>query len=75
MDEPLVPVTVTVYVPTLVELMVRVEEPDPPGLKLTLAGLMEAVRPVGVTDMEKLIMPVKPATLRTVMNEVPEVPA
>jgi len=73
-DEPLVPVTVTVYVPTLVELMVRVEEPDPPGLKLMLAGLMEAVRPVGVTDMEKLIMPVKPATLRTVMDEVPELP-
>jgi len=74
-DEPLVPVTITVYVPTLVELMVRVEEPDPPGLKLMLAGLMEAVRPVGVTDMEKLIMPAKPATLRTVTDEVPEVPA
>ena len=67
--------TITVYVPTLPELMVRVEEPDPPGLKLMLAGLMEAVRPVGVTDMEKLIMPVKPATLRTDTEEVPEVPA
>ncbi len=75
MDEPLVPVTVTVYVPTLLELMVRVEEPDPAGLKLMLAGLMEVVRPVGVMDMEKLIMPVKPATLRTVMDEVPELPA
>jgi len=74
-DEPLVPVTITVYVPTLVELMVRVEEPDPPGLKRMLAGLMEAVRPVGVTDTEKLIMPVKPATLRTVMDDVPELPA
>ena len=66
--------TITVYVPTLLELMVRVEEPDPPGLKLMLAGLMEAVSPVGVTDMEKLIVPVKPATLRTVMGEVPELP-
>ena len=55
--------------------MVRVEEPDPPGLKRMLAGLMEAVRPVGVTDTEKLIMPVKPATLRTVMDDVPELPA
>jgi len=55
--------------------MVRVEEPDPPGLKLMLAGLTEAVRPVGVTDIEKLIMPVNPATLRTVMDEVPELPA
>ncbi len=67
--------TVTVYVPILLELIVRVEEPDPPGLKLVLAGLMEAVRPVGVTDIEKLIMPMKPATLRTVMDEVPEPPA
>jgi len=54
---------------------VRLEEPDPPGSKLMLAGLMETVRPPGVTDVEKLIMPVKPATLRTVMDEVPEVPA
>ncbi len=55
--------------------MVRVEEPDPPELKLILAGLVEAVRPVGVTDVERLTMPVKPATLRTVMDEVPELPA
>jgi len=74
-EEPLVPVTVTVYVPTVPELTVRLEEPDPPGSKLMLAGLMETVRPPGVTDVEKLIMPVKPATLRTVMDEVPEVPA
>ena len=75
MDEPLVPVTITVYVPTLVELMVRVEEPDPPGLKLMLAGLIEAVKPLGVTAIEKLIIPVKPATLSTVIDEVPELPA
>ena len=75
MDEPLVPVTITVYVPTLVELMVRVEEPDPPGLKLMLAGLIEAVKPLGVTAIEKLIVPVKPATLLSVMDEVPELPA
>jgi len=55
--------------------MVRVEEPDPPELKLILAGLVEADRPLGVTDVEKLIMPVKPATLRTVIDEVPEPPA
>jgi hypothetical protein len=54
--------------------MVRVEEPDPLGLKLMLAGLTEAVSPVGVTDMEKLIMPAKPATLRTVMDDVAELP-
>jgi len=55
--------------------MVRVEEPDPPELKLTLAGLIEAVRPLGVTDVEKLIIPVKPATLSTVIDEAPELPA
>ena len=59
----------------MLELIVRVEEPDPPELKLILAGLTEAVRPVGVTDMEKLIMPVKPATLSTVIDEMPELPA
>ena len=63
------------YVPTVLELMVRVEEPDPPELKLILAGLVEALRPVGVTDVERLTMPAKPATLRTVMDEVPELPA
>jgi len=55
--------------------MVRVEEPDPPGLKLMLAGLIEAVKPLGVTAIEKLIVPVKPATLLSVMDEVPELPA
>jgi len=59
----------------VLELMVRVEEPDPPELKLTLAGLVEADRPVGATDAERLTMPVKPATLRTVIDEVPELPA
>jgi hypothetical protein len=68
-------VTVTVYVPTVLELTVRVEAPDPPGIKLTLAGLVEAVRPVGVTDVERLTVPVKPATLLSVMDEILELPA
>ncbi len=67
--------TVMVYVPAVLELTVRVEEPDPPGLKLMLAGLIEAVKPLGVIAIEKLIVPVKPATLRTVIVEVPELPA
>jgi hypothetical protein len=65
---------VTVYVPAVLELTVRVEEPDPPGLKLMLAGLIEAVRPLGVTAIEKLIVPVKPATLLSVMDDAPELP-
>ncbi len=63
------------YVPTVLELTVRVEEPDPPELKLILAGLVEADRPVGAADVERLTMPAKPATLRTIMDEVPELPA
>ena len=67
--------TVTVYVPTVPELRVRVEMPDPPGLKLILAGLVEPVRPVGVTDVERLTVPVKPAILLSVMDEILELPA
>ena len=63
------------YVPTVLELTVRVEVPDPPGLKLIVAGLVEAVKPVEVTDVESLTMPVKPATLLIVMDEIPELPA
>ena len=63
------------YVPTVLELTVRVEVPDPPEFKLILAGLVEAVRPVGVADVERLTVPVKPATLFSVMDEIPELPA
>ncbi len=63
------------YVPTALELTLRVEVPDPPGLKLMLAGLVEAVRPVRVTDVKRLTVPVKPATLLSVMDEVLELPA
>jgi hypothetical protein len=64
-----------VYVPTVLELMLRVEVPDPPEVKLTVAGLMETVSPVGVANVERLIVPVKPAMLSTVIEEVPELPA
>ncbi len=53
----------------------RVEEAVPPGLKRTLVGLTEAVRPEGATDVERLIVPVKPARLLRVIVEVPELPA
>ncbi len=73
--EPIVPVTVTMYVPTVLELTVRVDVPVPPGLRLTLAGFTEAVRPPGMTDVERLTVPAKPARLVRVMDEVPELPA
>ena len=53
----------------------RVEEPDPPALKLIVPGLMDAVRPLGVTDVERLIVPEKPARLLSVTDDVPELPA
>ncbi len=53
----------------------RVEEAVPPELRGTLVGLTEAVKPEGVTDVERLIVPVKPARLLRVMVEVPELPA
>jgi len=59
----------------VLELTVRVEEAVPPGLRGTLAGLTEAVRPEGVTDVERPIVPVKPARLFRVTVEVPELPA
>ncbi len=62
------------YVPTVFELTVRSEETDPPGPRLTVPGLVAAVRPAGVTDAERVIVPVKPATLLSVMDEVPELP-
>lgn len=73
--DPIVPETVTVKVPTVSPLTVRVEEAVPPGLRLTLAGLAEAARPTGVTDVERLIVPVKPAWLLRTMEEMPEEPA
>lgn len=73
--EPMVPVTVTMKVPEVVELTVSVEVPVAPGLRVTLAGLTEAVRPPGMTDVERLTVPAKPAKLVRVMDEVSELPA
>ena len=55
--------------------MVSVEAPFPPGLRVTLTGLREVVRPLGVTDVERLTVPAKPARLVRVMVEVLEPPA
>ena len=74
-SDPIVPVTVTVYVPTVAELTVSVDVADPPGDKLTLVGLTPAVRPDGETVVERLIVPVNPARLVKVIVDVPEPPA
>jgi hypothetical protein len=77
--EPLVPVTVTVYVPRGVKgvvVTVRIDWPEPPGDKATLVGFREVVM-VGllpVTALDRRTVPEKPLLPR-LMVEVPELPA
>ncbi len=57
---PLVPVTVTVYVPFSVEVDVattREEVPDPPVI---VSGLNVVVRPLGEADAVRVTVPVNP---------------
>ena len=49
------------------ELRVRVEDPVPPEVRVTLVGLTEAVRPEGDADVVRLIVPAKPLTLDRVI--------
>lgn len=71
-DTGSVPVTVTVYWPTL-PLHVSVDVPDVP--RVMLVGLREQAMPV-VGDIEDVrsIVPVKPLTDATVIVDVPAVP-
>ena len=46
LSEPLMPVTVTVYVPAVLLVQLRVEVPEPPVM---LVGVKVQVRPLGVT--------------------------
>jgi len=45
--------------PIDVELIVRVEVPVPPLVRLTLAGLVAAVKPEGDTIVDRVTTPVK----------------
>jgi hypothetical protein len=70
---PLVPVTLTVYVPADPE-QERVEAPEVPSV--TLGGVRVQVNPVvGETAADRLTGPVNPFTAVTVMVEVPLEPA
>ena len=76
---PLVPATVTVYVPAGVEAVVaivNVEVAVEPGVRLTLVGANVNVMPVaaGATVADSAMLPVKPRLL-TVIVEVAEPPA
>jgi len=42
------------------EDIVRVEDPEPPELRATLAGLKEVVSPEGATELESDTVPAKP---------------
>jgi len=53
---------------------VGVDVADPPGVRVRLPGLKLAVNPRGETDVERLIVPAKPARLFTVTVAVPELP-
>ena len=51
-------------------MTVRVEVPELTGVKLTLVGFMEAVRPEGETAVVSVMLPVNPPRLLRVMLEV-----
>ncbi len=73
--EPLVPVTVTVYMPrAVVEVVmtVRVEVAEVP--RLTLVGPRDSVRPAEEATAERETIPVKPPNPVTVTVEVSEEP-
>ena len=78
--EPLVPVTLTVYVPTGVEDLVetvRISVAEPPGESVTLGELSETVGPLLTTgDMtaDKLTVPWKGPRLEKVMVADAEFP-
>jgi hypothetical protein len=75
-SEPLVAVTLTLYVPVtaLAEVTFNVELPAPFEASTTLPGLRFANGPEGETDADKVTVPENPLRLATVMADVPEDP-
>jgi hypothetical protein len=57
------------------EVTVRIDEFVPPGVMVRLDGVVEALRLVEFTDVDRLIVPPKPPELLMVMDEVPDEPA
>ena len=74
-SEPLVPATVTVYVPDVEEETVSVEVADPPEARVTLVGLRDGVSPAGEAEAESDTVPEKPPRLDRVIVEVAVAPA
>ena len=69
------PVIVTVYVPPVDEVTVRVDMPELPEVRATLVGLAEAVRPEGETEVVSATLPANPPRLLSVIVEAPDWPA
>ncbi len=65
----------TVYVPPVDEVTVRVDSPELPEARLTLVGLAEVVRPEGETEVVRAMLPENPPRLLSVTVEVPDWPA
>jgi hypothetical protein len=61
--DPLVPVTLTAYLPGVEEDTVSVDEPVPPDERPKLLGLRVAVRPDGATEVDNVTIPEKLLTL------------
>ncbi len=55
-------------------VIVRVDVPVPPAIRVTLAALKEVVSPVGEDTADKATAPAKPLRLVSVMVEVAEDP-
>ena len=76
-NEPLVPVTVTVYVPAAVvdgTVIDSVDEADPPDPTVSEVGLTDALHPVGAVAASATV-PLNPFSDVTVIVEFPEAPA
>jgi hypothetical protein len=77
LNEPLVPVAVTVYVPAATvegAVIVRVDEADPPDETVTVDESRDALQPVGA-DVASPTVPLNPLSDVIVIAEVPEAPA
>jgi len=74
---PLVPVTVTEYVPDarLVPVTILITELLVPAVSLTVEGLRNRVGPLGETEAARLTQPVKLFKLLRLMVELAVVPA
>jgi hypothetical protein len=51
-------------------LTLRVEVPDPPGVKVTVVVLRESLGPMGETVAERLTVPLNPLMLVRVISDV-----